>query len=473
MTSPRNVLIVDDNQALAENVCEIIDELERHIVSCRIASSRRSALQLAADHDVDAAIVDVHLPDGDGFELIDELRTRSPFAQVVIITGDATIETAVSAVHGGAFGYVMKPFRGAELLDTMARALDQSLLLREREQLRLALERSEERHRKLVENVPAFVLALDNSGKILVWNRELERVTGFSRDEMIGRPGADLVGAGADAQKLPLKEGGHRLVRWHQTTVPDHDHPFDLYAMGIDVTDEQEMMRRTLRAERLAAVGTLAAGLAHEVRNPLNSASLQLQVLQRRIDKGQTEPESLTHVTGLVREEINRLDHLVTDFLDFARPRPLELRSTELNDLVRSLVELVRPEAESNGISIETKLSSAAGVVEVDGERMRQVLLNLFRNALQAMGTEGVLTVETSLAERGGNVLVEVSDTGPGFAEDAPIFDAFYTTKEGGTGLGLAIVHQIISAHGGQVHVSSSPGNTKFSVELPQAAEKG
>jgi signal transduction histidine kinase len=242
--------------------------------------------------------------------------------------------------------------------------------------------------------------------------------------------------------------------------------------MGADVTEELVMLRRTLRAERLAAVGTLAAGLAHEVRNPLNSATLQLQVLRRRIDRGQNNAEALLPVCDVVHDEIQRLDRLVTDFLAFAQKRPLDLKPTRINDLVKSVMDMIRPEAASANVEVTTELSPEARVVEAEPERLRQLLLNLTRNALEAMAPSGggVLSVRTGPADGEGYVAIDVEDTGPGFSEDAPIFDAFYTTKPTGTGLGLAIVHRIVSDHGGTITAQSRPGQTRFTIRLAQQA---
>jgi signal transduction histidine kinase len=281
---------------------------------------------------------------------------------------------------------------------------------------------------------------------------------------MLGKPGRELVGAGAD-RKLLLKSGGHRMVRWQLAEIGEPD---NVYALGIDVTDEREMLRRTLRAERLAAVGTLAAGLAHEVRNPLNSAALQLQVLRRRIERGQLATAELVAVVDVVHEEIKRLDRLVTDFLSFAQPRQLELRTCSLNELVASVTEGIGDDAPAQGIEVQLSLDPATGEVDVDADRMRQMLLNLFRNSLEAMPKGGKLCVRTHAADASGNVAIEVEDSGPGFAHDAPIFDAFYTTKESGTGLGLAIVHRIVADHGGTLTSESRPGRTVFKVSLAQ-----
>ncbi len=148
----------------------------------------KSALARATDGDFDVALVDVQLPDGDGIGLLAPLRERSPFVEIVLITGNATLDGAMAAVRGGAFAYVMKPFSPPELLDTVKRARAQARLYREREQLRLDLELSERRNRNLVESAPSFVLSLDAAGRITSWNRRLEDVTGLTRDEMIGGP---------------------------------------------------------------------------------------------------------------------------------------------------------------------------------------------------------------------------------------------------------------------------------------------
>jgi signal transduction histidine kinase len=272
---------------------------------------------------------------------------------------------------------------------------------------------------------------------------------------------------------LPTASGGHRLVRWQLSEVAARsDEDPVTFAVGIDVTEEREAQRRAMRTERLAAVGTLAAGLAHEVRNPLNSASLQLQVLKRRIGRGETTPESLSGVIQVVDSEIRRLDHLVKDFLAFARPTPLDLRATDLNALVSAVTDLLRPECAAAEVSVELTLDPGVGTVQADRDRFRQVLLNVVRNAIEAIGCRGAIRVRTCPADARGDVAILIEDDGPGFPEDAPIFDAFYTTKEHGTGLGLSIVHRIVAEHGGSIGVESRPGFTRFSIRLPQPASE-
>jgi signal transduction histidine kinase len=457
-----HVLVVDDDEALAENVSEIVGLLG---VDTLVARDQKSALALAEGQDFDVALIDVRLPDGDGMSLLEPLRARSPFIQLVLVTGNATLEGAIAAVRGDAFAYVLKPVSPPDLLDTVRRALDQAGLYKERERLRVDLERSERRHRELVESMPAFVLALDEHRRISHWNKQLEQVTGFSRTEMIGTQAGTLVGADERPHDLPTKSGAPRKVRWSRAEVSDSTGAPLVYAVGIDVTDEQEMLLRTMRAERLAAVGTLAAGLAHEVRNPLNSASLQLAVLERRLERGESGDKAIS-IARIIKSEIDRLDRLVRDFLAFAKPAPLDRRPVDLPALLTGVAELIGPEANAARVSVEVEAEGALPHAAGDAERLRQVLLNLTRNAVEAMQAEGgKLTLRARRAP--DRLEIDVEDTGPGFSDELPVFDAFFTTKDQGTGLGLSLVHRIVTDHHGSIRVESRPGRTCFTFTLP------
>jgi len=195
----------------------------------------------------------VRLPDGDGLSLLGPLRERSPHLQAVMVTGNASVESAMAAVRGAVFAYVLKPVSPPDLLDTTRRALDQAALYRERERLRRELERSERMHRELVESVPAFVLAMNDAGRVTTWNSELERVTGYGRAEMLGTDGRPFVGPDGRPTDLPLKAGGKRKVRWRQADVKGQSERTTTYAVGIDVTDEDEILRRLLRSKEICS----------------------------------------------------------------------------------------------------------------------------------------------------------------------------------------------------------------------------
>lgn len=337
----------------------------------------------------------------------------------------------------------------------------------EQERLRSEHERSERQQQELIEAVPAFVIALDAEGRIVFWNRQLEQATGYGREEMLGQPGSGLIGSGG-VRPLPVKGGRDLLVRWKRaSSAQPPGSASRTYAVGTDVTGEEEMLRRALRAERLAAVGTLAAGLAHEVRNPLNSAALQLQVLRRRLRRDDLDKASAEPILAIVDDEIRRLERLVQDFLAFVHPRPLTLRPTALAELCQGVLASVAPELEKAGVKASFEADPGLPDLHLDPERLRQVLENLVRNAIEAMPNGGRLGVRARRAPGGDAIEIDVADTGHGFGDEAPIFDAFFTTKPKGTGLGLAIVHRIVSDHGGTVRVRSRQGDTCFTVSLP------
>jgi signal transduction histidine kinase len=225
------------------------------------------------------------------------------------------------------------------------------------------------------------------------------------------------------------------------------------------------MLRRVMRAERLAAVGTLAAGLAHEVRNPLNSAALQLEVLQRQLGRNDAIREATLPVTTAIADEIRCLERLVTEFLSFARPSPFDLHPTALAELCAEELAFSAPEAEAARVEVVQEIAPDLPALHVDPQRLRPVLRNLVRNAVEAMPDGGRLTVRARRV--GDSVEIDVADTGVGFGDEAPVFDAFFTTKPKGTGLGLSIVHRIVSDHGGTVSVRSRPGETCFTISLP------
>ncbi len=225
---------------------------------------------------------------------------------------------------------------------------------------------------------------------------------------------------------------------------------------------------RIIRSEKMAVLGTFASGLAHEVRNPLNSIALQLSILDRRI--GRCDPTlagEMAGLTAVIREEVKRLDGLVGDFLLFSRTDRIQYQSADLDQLVDEVVHLLRPEARVAGVTIRRqRCGDPIPPSRMDGEKMKQVVMNLVRNAVEAMPAGGVVTVESGLAD--GRARLVVRDTGPGLPPGVDVFQLFVTTKPKGTGLGLSIVQQIVLQHGGDIATESEPGEGAcFTVTLP------
>lgn len=222
----------------------------------------------------------------------------------------------------------------------------------------------------------------------------------------------------------------------------------------------ENMEKRVYQAERLSALGGLAAGVAHEIRNPLNAVSMGIQRLRR---------ETRNPLTGVIQDEIRRLNQIIDEFISIARTRDLIFKPLDLRVPVEQIVVLMNEEAQSRDVRIDTSIPDRPVMANVDVDKIKQALLNLIRNALDAVSTGGWVTVSIETGN-GGTINLKVADTGKGISSDDidRIFDPDYTTKEKGLGLGLPLAYEIIKGHGGEIRVSSVPGaGSAFECRLP------
>lgn len=236
--------------------------------------------------------------------------------------------------------------------------------------------------------------------------------------------------------------------------------------MAFDIEELQRLNEQFIRTEKLAAMGTLAAGVAHEVNNPLASISSLIQMMQSQTDLTDETRDRLK----LISTQIERITQVTRDMTNFARSRPAAKRALDINSVVDASLRFASFDKAFQTLKIETELASGLAQVYADGDQLQQVFLNLFLNARDAMPDGGRLQIETS--QQNGEVVVEIADSGTGIEEKAStkIFDPFYTTKPAGkgTGLGLAVCYGIITAHGGRIEVSPNTGSgTRFSITLP------
>jgi signal transduction histidine kinase/truncated hemoglobin YjbI len=378
----------------------------------------------------------------------------------------------------------------------------------EKEALGRSLAVTQHRYVNAVELAHVLIVGLDVGGVVKLFNREAERVTGFARDEVLGTPFvtalgfdqegdaarlgevlatfarmerervADPRGPALEACSAPLettiqsKSGRSRIIRWHLTHAPCEGDEVSVFALGLDTTDERALLARTQRQERLAAIGTLAAGLAHEIRNPLNGAQLYVTYLDRALRRADAHGELLAAV-GVIGDELKRLGGLVVEFLDFARPRPLQIEPVIVQRLLERTLQLVAESARSRGVTVTLDEPATPLELLADGAKLQQVLLNLAQNAIEALAPAGSGEVVLRARRQPRTVTLEVEDGGPGVPQGSPIFDAFFSTKAQGTGLGLSITHRIVTDHGGSIAVESVPGQTVFRVVLPIEGPQG
>lgn len=358
------------------------------------------------------------------------------------------------------------------------------------------------------------VIVVDEDGRILYLNQAVTKLIGLKVSDAEGRSITEHL-PDLDWDKLFRldREGGQRVVRQEFEIAFPRPRFLRLYATPLDgeaagssglaliLHDATEARQKTFEAiesERIQALTLLAASVAHEIGNPLNALHIHLQLMERELKKLKTVPTArpavegaggrraalasavsegsdaaeialkLEQYLGVAKGEINRLDYIITQFLQAIRPSPPQLKEASLNDVVQKTLALLGPELENRGLTVREKLARRLPNTPIDPAQIQQVLVNLIKNALQAMTRGGVLTLQTG--EGSDGVWASVADTGGGIPQEQinRIFDPFYTTKKKGTGLGLMIVQRIVRAHGGRIELESHVGQgTTFRVWLP------
>ncbi|MBN1473669.1 MAG: hypothetical protein JW914_03555 [Syntrophaceae bacterium] len=232
-----------------------------------------------------------------------------------------------------------------------------------------------------------------------------------------------------------------------------------------------EMERRLEKAERLSSLGQLAAGVAHEIRNPLNAISIATQRLKKDFVPAESgKEEGFNNLSGVIKDEIKRLNGIIEEFLSFSKSRRLELRDFSITEILQKIVSLLREEAQDRGVIIETKWRESPAVIPVDINKIQQAFLNLIKNAMESIPAQGKISITVD-KEGKDYIIVRISDTGCGMAADEieRIFSPEYTTKEKGVGLGIPLASEIIRGHGGEIRVISREGEgTTFEVILPR-----
>src|SRR5438105_10972207 len=361
------------------------------------------------------------------------------------------------------------------------------------------------------------VLVVDEQGRIVYFNQAVANLLGLKAQETEGQHLTRYLPE-LDWKELSGRDraGGQQVVR-HEFEVNYPRHRFlRLYAAPLDgeatgssgvaliLHDATEARQKTfdaIESERIQALTLLAASVAHEIGNPLNALHIHMQLMERELQKlkrataetGAAKDAGLSRTSrraseqvradsatveesgqklekylAVAKGEIARLDYIVTQFLQAIRPAPLHLAPASLNDVVRETSELLRPEIENRGLTIKQKFARRLPETPIDPAQIKQALVNLIKNAIQAMTKGGVLTLQT--IEGSDGVWVSVSDTGGGIPPEQlkRIFEPFYTTKKKGTGLGLMIVQRIIREHGGRIELESHVGQgTRFRIWLP------
>ena len=337
-----------------------------------------------------------------------------------------------------------------------------------------------------VAHMPIGLVAIDNSGDIATANAQARRLLGVDSRQALTGPAAkllptelvQLLGEAKQSGSLTQPEtaltradGGRAMVEIHiQPMGGGGERQLGLVILMRDIAEVQSLRRELTRNQRLAAVGRLAGGVAHEIRNPLSSLKGFATYFKERY---RNAPED-RQTAEIMIQEVERLDRVVGQLLDFSRPLKLARRETDLGRLLEKAAALVKPRAKSHNITIVVSCPAELPHPRIDPDRMHQVFLNLFLNAIEAMPNGGRIAVEASRTSE-TVVTVTVKDNGPGMGPDtlAHLFEPYYTTKSSGAGLGLSNAHNIIEAHGGTLTVQSQPSSgTTFTLTVPIRHER-
>ena len=334
----------------------------------------------------------------------------------------------------------------------------------------------------VVENMPIGLLVVDPDGKIASFNQTAEAVLQRSAREMLGKRATDVIPKQLwslidelegekgiiekeidcvleEGKMVPLEVSVSSLEGDNGTLLGD-------VILFRDLTEVQNLKREIERNQRLASLGRLAAGIAHEIRNPLSSIKGFATYFRERY-KEVPEDEKTAEI---MVQEVERLNRVIGQLLEFARPMKIDRKPTSLHTVIQHSLKMIQRQAQDKNINITTNLSPEIKNVSVDADRINQVLLNLYLNSIEAMEHGGTLSVELSWDADSKRTKIAVSDTGAGINKEdlVHVFDPYFTTKQSGTGLGLAIVHRVIESHDGEVRVESEPGKgTAVTILLP------
>jgi two-component system sensor kinase FixL len=350
-------------------------------------------------------------------------------------------------------------------------------------------QRAEALLQSLIDTTQDAVITIDQAGRIEVFNASAERIFGYTREEILGQNIAILMPEPYASEHQKYIEhyertGERRAIGRIRMVAAQRKNgqvfPIELSVAEIrtgntvrygavirDISEKVRLQEQLIERERLAAIGTTAATFAHEVGNPLNSMYMAAQLLERRLGKQRdlVDDTVLTPLRTLMNE-MKRLLLLLEEFRSLARRQKLNLKPIALSTLITDVCAAEKPYYTAQNVTVEPEIAPDLPPIEADAEKLRQVLLNLCKNAVEAMPNGGKLTI--SVNQSGNFIKLYVKDTGIGLPPGIDIVEPFITTKAQGTGLGLTIVRQIISAHRGSLTYWSAPGEgTTFLIELP------
>ena len=512
-----HILVVDDERRIVDNISLC---LEREGFQTTGAYDGDEAVRIFDQQKFDLVLLDVSMPGMNGYEVMEHIFGIDEDVSVIIITGNASVESAIRALKIGAWDYLKKPFEYADLIKTVKNALSKKKLIADKKAVSARLEASERQYEYMVNNSPDLIFTLDKNGCFTFVNHQFERVLGFSSKDLIGTCFEDIIHKG-DLSKVDnltrfekyeqrINDGQDMNFRFKKATIKKSQYdPYEsfafmelkstaihlpasdkrdefkgVYAVARDVTERVTLEDQLRQAQKMEAIGTLAGGIAHDFNNILMGIQGYASLVKSGFERDSDEYKRLANIDEYVFSGAE----MARQLLGFAQKTCQETCLINLNYLLKMSAKMFG--RTKKDILIEQYLEKDLWGTVVDEGQIKQVLMNLFVNAWQAMPDGGEIIIksenvivdesqknEFGLENSGAFIKVTVSDTGMGMDDDIimRIFDPFFTTKERGhgTGLGLATAYGIIKSHKGIFKVESKPGKgSSFMFFLPACQAK-
>ena len=508
------ILVVDDEPGIALLCSRVLTRAGYDVTS---ETNPKKAIEYLGRNRVDLLLVDIRMPDVDGFDVISRAKRSQPDVAVLVMTGFGTVETAIRALRQGVDGLLLKPFeRGDELVSSVQQALNDNRRKREtaRAQALRPLFDATENLFSETDNEKLYDLIVDticehldcaNAAYYQVEEANFVPIAkrgnilsaaedGFAR-HLLSRVDADgnpiivnATGPGeADAQSLlsSLKLGGAILIPISRSDMravlfaardlgvtPFRGADLELFHILANqalvalenarlyadlrayVRKVEESQQALLRSEKMAAAGRLTASIAHEVNNPLQSVQNCLHLAGRE----DLPPEKRNEYFDLARTEMDRLMKTMQRMLDYYRPGSTKLEKVDALELLNHVISLTTQQLGQREIEVETDFPESLEPIQAVNSQIQQIFFNLILNAFDAMPGGGILSIRAKNNDNG--IQIEFEDSGPGIPEDLRnnIFEPFYSTKDGGTGLGLTVSYNIVTAHGGTLDLVQGRG---------------
>ncbi len=485
----QSVLIIDDEQDIRDG-CERF--LTRMGLAVRKAENGEKGLISLAEEPADLVLLDLKMPGLDGMEVLGRIKERWPEMLVVIITGFATVETAIEAMKRGAYDFIPKPFQPDHLRLTVGRALERKRLLdqarrlqAERARTLIDLDNEKSRTRTIIRALPFGMVVTDTEGKVALMNPAFRRMVNLPPDAAVGRPVEEYVsdpefrglvraigggerGQGEEGASVEFNAGERYLLARGTRVASDEGEPLGAVVVLVDLTPFRNLE---------GVSGEFVAKVSHELRSPLSTIYLQLSLL---LDDGQDRDQENLHLLERAKDRTQGLISFVRDMMDLSRIESGASAPAEplmVDQVLAQVTESLATQAEAKGQSLTISLPEGeTPPVLADRTSLESVFTNLVQNAVNYTPEGGSIQVRAAAAN--GWVQVEVEDDGFGIEPEKhqAVFDKFYRVKNEktryvtGTGLGLPIVKSVVEALGGRIELKSAPGQgSTFRVVLPAA----